>query len=54
MLFSHTNIEDKWDIVIVNLKIMEHSINYKTTATTAIQEINDYSIYNNDSLTTSG
>ena len=44
----------------VNLKIMEHNINYETTTTAGIQSeniysssSNDYCIYNNDSPTAS-
>ena len=44
----------------VNLKIMEHNINYETTTTVDIwreniysSSSNDYHIYNNDSPTTS-
>ena len=50
-----------WQILFVNLKIMEHNINYETTTTADIQReniysssSNDYRIYNNDNLTTSG
>ena len=45
----------------VNLKITEHNINYQTSTTVDIwreniysSSSNDYHIYNNDGLTTSG